>query len=65
MDGGYVANGKMPQLCYKASFVGKDDQQAFRLDVLQRYNIKLTPEQENGLRYAEGRLVITTINVAR
>jgi hypothetical protein len=40
----------------KASFVGKEDQQAFRLELLQRYNIILTPEQENGLRYAEGEI---------
>ncbi|MCB8943150.1 MAG: hypothetical protein H6658_05295 [Ardenticatenaceae bacterium] len=40
----------------KASFVGKDDQQAFRLQLLQRYNIPLTPAQENGLRYAEGEI---------
>jgi hypothetical protein len=40
----------------KTSFVGKEDQQAFRLDLLQRYHIQLTPEQENGLRYAEGEI---------
>jgi hypothetical protein len=40
----------------KLSFAGKEDQQAFRLELLQRYSIFLTPEQENGLRYAEGEI---------
>jgi hypothetical protein len=40
----------------KANFATKEAQQAFRLNLLQQYNIRLTPEQENGLRYAEGEI---------
>lgn len=40
----------------RADLASKEAQQAFRLDLLQRYEIALTPEQENGLRYAEGEI---------
>ena len=40
----------------KAALVTKEAQQAFRLEQLQRYDIRLTPEQQNALRYAEGEI---------
>jgi hypothetical protein len=32
----------------------KENRKKFRADIIQKYNIKLTPEQENALRYVEG-----------
>jgi 23S rRNA maturation-related 3'-5' exoribonuclease YhaM len=44
------------QLHHKPAFASKEDQQHFRLRKLAEYGILLTPEQENGIRYAEGEL---------
>lgn len=44
------------QLYHKASMQKKEDHQHFRMKKLTEYGIKLTPEQENGLKYAEGEL---------
>ncbi len=47
---------KSGKLQHKASMGTKDDQQKFRMEKLAEYGIKFTPEQENGMKYAEGEL---------
>ncbi len=44
------------ELVHKASMKTKQDHQQFRLAKLAEYGIKFTPEQENGMKYAEGEL---------
>lgn len=44
------------QLHHKAGMQGKEAHQKFRMEMLARYGVTLTAEQENGLRYAEGEL---------
>ena len=44
------------ELVHKASMKTKQDHQNFRLAKLAEYGIKFTPEQENGMKYAEGEL---------
>jgi len=44
------------QLHHKDSMLTKADHQRFRMEKLTEYGICLTPEQENGMKYAEGEL---------
>jgi hypothetical protein len=44
------------QLQHKAEMQGKAAHQAFRMATLAKYGVVLTPEHENGLKYAEGEL---------
>lgn len=44
------------QLHHKSSMQTKEDHQCFRMKKLAEYGVVLTPEHENGLRYAEGEL---------
>ena len=44
-------------LHHKASMQSKADHQRFRIAKLTEYGVQLTPEHENGLKYAEGELV--------
>ncbi len=43
-------------LIHKIGMKNKEDHQKFRMAKLAEYNIILTPEQENGMKYAEGEL---------
>lgn len=49
--------GEDGQLHHKPSMQTKEDHQRFRMEKLAEYGISLTPEQENGLKYAEGELM--------
>ena len=44
------------QLHHKPSMETKEDHQRFRMQKLAEYGIVFTPEQENGMKYAEGEL---------
>ncbi len=44
------------ELCHKSSMATKEDHQCFRMAKLAQYGIVFTPEQENGMKYAEGEL---------
>ena len=44
------------RLEHKASMASKDEHQKFRMQKLTEYGVTLTPEQENGLKYAEGEI---------
>ncbi len=44
------------QLHHKATMQNKEDHQRFRMMKLMEYGIMFTPEQENGMKYAEGEL---------
>lgn len=44
------------ELHHKSSMETKVDHQKFRMEKLTEYGIVLTPEQENGIEYAEGEL---------
>ncbi len=44
------------QLHHKSTMQNKEDHQGFRMAKLAEYNIMFTPEQENGMKYAEGEL---------
>lgn len=44
------------QLHHKATMQHKEDHQCFRMAKLREYGIVFTPEQENGMKYAEGEL---------
>lgn len=44
------------QLHHKATMQNKEDHQRFRMAKLAEYGVAFTPEQENGMRYAEGEL---------
>jgi hypothetical protein len=44
------------QLQHKSSMKNKEDHQRFRMLKLAEYGIVFTPEQENGMKYAEGEL---------
>lgn len=44
------------QLHHRAALQGKEAHQRFRMETLARYGVALTPDHENGLRYAEGEL---------
>lgn len=44
------------QLHHKPGMERKEDHQAFRVSKLAEYGVVLTPEHENGIRYAEGEL---------
>lgn len=44
------------QLHHKATLQSKEDHQRFRMAKLAEYGISFTPEQENGMKYAEGEL---------
>jgi len=44
------------QLYHRANMPNKEACQRFRMEKLAEYGIVLTPEQENGLQYAEGEL---------
>lgn len=48
--------GEDGQLYHKPTMQTKADHQKFRMTKLAEYGIKLTPEQENGLKYAEGEI---------
>ncbi len=48
--------GSGGQLQHRAGMERKEDHQAFRMKKLGEYGVVLTPEQENGLRYAEGEI---------
>ncbi|MBP9827685.1 hypothetical protein KBC55_00850 [Patescibacteria group bacterium] len=48
--------GNDGQLQHRVGMERKEDHQAFRMKKLSEYGIVLTPEQENGLRYAEGEI---------
>lgn len=48
--------GNDGQLHHKAELQGKAAHQKFRMEMLAQYDITLTAEHENGLRYAEGEL---------
>lgn len=48
--------GEDKKLHHIAEMKTKADHQSFRMKKLKEYGIKLTPEQENGLKYAEGEL---------
>ena len=49
-------NGDDENLRRTKVFKSKENQHAFRLKKMREYNIVLTPEQENGIKYAEGEL---------
>lgn len=44
------------RLHHRVSMQTKEDHQRFRMEKLATYGIVLTPEQENGVKYAEGEL---------
>ena len=44
------------QLYHKTTMQSKESHQLFRLEKLKEYNITLTAEQENGIKYTEGEL---------
>jgi hypothetical protein len=44
------------RLYHKTTLQNKEDQQCFRMAKLAEYGVTFTPEQENGMRYAEGEL---------
>ena len=44
------------QLHHKATMKNKEDHQRFRMAKLTEYGVVFTPEQENGMKYAEGEL---------
>lgn len=44
------------QLHHKAIMQNKEDHQRFRMAKLAEYGVVFTPEQENGMKYAEGEL---------
>lgn len=44
------------QFYHKPAFGSKEDQHRFQAAKLAEYGVALTPEQENGLKYAEGEL---------
>lgn len=44
------------QLYHKSSMQTKEDHQRFRMAKLTEYGVVFTPEQENGMKYAEGEL---------
>ena len=44
------------QLHHKATMQNKEDHQHFRMAKLAEYGVMFTPEQENGMKYAEGEL---------
>lgn len=44
------------QLHHKSTMKTKEDHQRFRMAKLKEYGIVFTPEQENGIKYAEGEL---------
>jgi len=44
------------QLCHKATMQGKEKHHCFRISKLMEYGVVITPEQENGMQYAEGEL---------
>ena len=44
------------QLHHKATMQNKEDHQRFRMAKLAEYGVVFTPEQENGMKYAEGEL---------
>ena len=44
------------QLHHKATMQNKEDHQRFRMAKLTEYGVVFTPEQENGMKYAEGEL---------
>lgn len=48
--------GEDGQLQHKPTMLTKADHQRFRMEKLAEYSIELTPEHENGLKYAEGEL---------
>jgi hypothetical protein len=48
--------GEDGQLHHKASMQTKEDHQQFRMEKLAEYGVTFTPEQENGMKYAEGEL---------
>jgi len=48
--------GTDDQLHHKPSMEAKEDHQRFRMEKLAEYGIVLTPEEENGMKYAEGEL---------
>jgi hypothetical protein len=43
-------------LHHKASMAGKAEHQRFRMAKLAEYGVVFTPEQENGMKYAEGEI---------
>lgn len=44
------------QLHHKSTMQTKEDHQRFRMVKLKEYGVVFTPEQENGMKYAEGEL---------
>ena len=48
--------GSDGQLHHKPELKTKEDQQRFRMEKLKEYGVVFTPEQENGMKYAEGEL---------
>lgn len=44
------------QLHHTQAMATKEDHQRFRMEKLTEYGIRFTPEQENGMKYAEGEL---------
>lgn len=44
------------KLRHKAGMQSKEEHQRFRMEKLAEYGITFTPEQENGMKYAEGEL---------
>lgn len=48
--------GEDGQLNHKSTMQTKEDHQRFRMAKLKEYGIVFTPEQENGMKYAEGEL---------
>lgn len=44
------------QLHHKSTMQNKDDHQRFRMAKLAEYGVVFTPEQENGMKYAEGEM---------
>lgn len=44
------------ELQHKESMKNKEDHQRFRMEKLAEYGVIFTPEQENGMKYAEGEL---------
>ncbi|MBI2023686.1 hypothetical protein HYT01_03960 [Candidatus Giovannonibacteria bacterium] len=44
------------QLHHKATMQNKEDHQRFRMAKLTEFGVVFTPEQENGMKYAEGEL---------
>lgn len=44
------------QLHHKTTMQNKEDHQQFRMAKLAEYGVVFTPEQENGMKYAEGEL---------